>query len=157
MSKEKGRTIALRNSEKKLKISLLKEKELGQLKSSFVSTASHQFRTPLSIIQSNVGLLEMFANKMSKEELERHAKVTSRITGAIAKMTKLMDNVLILGKLTSGNVHYNPKSLIVVGVCEQLVEEFNDLTIEGRTISALTIGEPYNVYLDPKFTDASFS
>ena len=149
LSKEKGRTIALRNSEKKLKISLLKEKELGQLKSSFVSTASHQFRTPLSIIQSNVGLLEMFANKMSKEELERHAKVTSRITGAIAKMTKLMDNVLILGKLTSGNVHYNPKSLIVVGVCEQLVEEFNDLTIEGRTISALIIGEPYNVYLDP--------
>jgi PAS domain S-box-containing protein len=150
LSKEKNRTIALRTSEKKLKVSLLKEKELGQLKSSFVSTASHQFRTPLAIIQSNVGLLEMFANKTSKEELDRHTKVTGRITGAITKMTELMDNVLILGKLTSGNVHYNPKSLNVVEFCDQLVAEFNDVPAEGRTINAVTIGEPYNVYLDPK-------
>ena len=150
LSKEKGRTIALRNSEKKLRTSLMKEKELGDLKTSFVSTASHQFRTPLTIIQSNVGLLEMFASKISKEEIEKHTKITDRITGAIGKMTELMDNVLILGKLTSGNVHYNPKSSNVVGVCEQLAEEFNDVPIEGRTIRALTIGEPYNVYLDPK-------
>ena len=150
LSKEKSRTIALRNSKKKLRTSLMKEKELGQLKSSFVSTASHQFRTPLAIIQSNVGLLEMFANKKSQEEFEKYKKVNNRITGAISKMTELMDNVLILGESTSGNVHYNPKYLNVVEVCEQLAEEFNDVPIEGRTIRTLTIGEPYNVYLDSK-------
>ena len=148
--KVKERTAKLIKSEQKLRTSLMKEKELGQLKSSFVSIASHQFRTPLAVIQSNVGLLEMFANSTNIEELERYTKVTGRITGAIAKMTSLMDDVLILGKLTSGNVHCNPQSFNVVGVCEQLVEEFNYVPIEGRTISALTIGEPYNVYLDPK-------
>ena len=148
--KVKERTAKLIKSEKKLRTSLMKEKELGQLKSSFVSTASHQFRTPLAIIQSNVGLLEMFANKKSQEEFEKYKKVNNRITGAISKMTELMDNVLILGESTSGNVHYNPKYLNVVGVCEQLAEEFNDVPIKGRTIRALTIGEPYNVYLDSK-------
>jgi signal transduction histidine kinase len=97
-----------------------------------------------------VGLLEMFANSTNREELERYTKVTGRITGAIAKMTSLMDDVLILGKLTSGNVHCNPQSLNVVEFCDQLVAEFNDVNTEGRTISALTIGETYNVYLDPK-------
>ncbi len=53
LTKEKDRTIALKISEKKLKKSLIKEKELGQLKARFVTVASHQFRTPLAVIQSN--------------------------------------------------------------------------------------------------------
>ena len=148
--KVKERTAKLINSEKKLRTSLMKEKELGQLKSSFVSTASHQFRTPLAVIQSNVGLLEMFANKKSEKEFEKYRKVNNRITGAIAKMTELMDDVLILGKITSGNIYYKPQYLNILEFCDQLVAEFNDVPAEYRTISALTIGEPYNVYLDPK-------
>ena len=148
--KVKERTAKLINSEKKLRTSLMKEKELGQLKSSFVSTASHQFRTPLAVIQSNVGLLEMFANKKSEKEFEKYRKVNNRITGAIAKMTELMDDVLILGKITSGNIYYKPQYLNILEFCDQLVAEFNDVPAEDRTISALTIGEPYNVYLDPK-------
>ena len=83
--------------------SLIKEKELGDLKTHFVSTASHQFRTPLAAIQSNSELLQMLADNMDEEASKRFKKVTGRITGEIAKMTELMDEVLLLGKLTSGN------------------------------------------------------
>jgi len=54
---------------------LIKEKQLGELKSGFVSTASHQFRTPLSAIQSNAELLEMFSRTIGKEHKEKFRKV----------------------------------------------------------------------------------
>ncbi len=148
--KVKERTAKLIKSEKKLRTSLIKEKELGQLKSSFVSTASHQFRTPLAVIQSNVGLLEMFANKKSQEEFEKYKKVNNRITGAISKMTELMDNVLILGKLTSGNIHYNPENVDLIEFLKPLIKQFNSIQRDGRLIDFEIEGEASSFYLDSR-------
>ena len=62
-----------------LEASLAREKELGQLKSSFVAVASHQFRTPLAIIQSNSELLEMMNRMTVKQSGEKYSKVSKRI------------------------------------------------------------------------------
>jgi len=157
LSKEKERTIALISSEKKLKKSIIKEKELGKLKASFVTVASHQFRTPLAVIQSNAQLLEMF-NKMDvKQEPEKYAKVTSRITSAIANMTALMDDVLMLGKLTSGKVSYRPEDIDLVDFCTQMAEDFNTVQLDGRSIGFATAGEAYVVALDVKLLHHSLS
>jgi signal transduction histidine kinase len=140
-----------------LDYSLSKEKELGQLKTSFVSTASHQFRTPLAVIQSNTELLEMLATADKKQDPEKYKKVTSRITTAISKMTDLMDDVLSLGKLTSGNVSYVPEDLVLVEFCEKLAEEFNVVQLDGRSIICSTKGEAYKVQLDPKLLTHSLT
>ena len=140
-----------------LDYSLSKEKELGQLKTSFVSTASHQFRTPLAVIQSNTELLEMLITTGEKQEPEKYKKITNRITVAISKMTDLMEDVLSLGKLTSGKVSYTPEELDLVDFCVQLVEEFNAVQLDGRSISFVTDGEAYNLQLDPKLLTHSFS
>ena len=137
--------------------SLNKEKELGQLKTSFVTTASHQFRTPLAVIQSNAQLLEMFNATGEKIEPEKYKKVSGRITEAIAKMTGLMDDVLILGKITAGKVQYDPEDLAFVEFCENLVEEFNDVKADGGHLNFVIKGEPYNVALDPKLLTHSLS
>jgi len=157
LAKEKLRRTALINSEIKLKKSLLREKELGDLKTSFVSIASHQFRTPLAAIQSNSELLQILSNNMDEETSKRYRKVTSRITGEIAKMTELMDDVLILGKLTSRNVDYNPKKLNLVEFCKKLANEFDDVQHDGRSMNIVIIGEPYNVHIDPKLLTHSLS
>ena len=157
LSKEKSRTITLRNSEKKLKTSLLKEKELGDLKTSFVSTASHQFRTPLAIIQSNSELLLRLIDRSENKDIEQYKKVTGRIKGEIAKMTKLMDDVLSLGKLTTGNVSYVPEDTDLVEFCEKLSEEYNDIQLEGRSIIFSTKGEAYKVHLDHKLLTHALS
>ncbi|MFT6138159.1 MAG: signal transduction histidine kinase [Salibacteraceae bacterium] len=141
----------------KLKESLKNEKELSLLKNRFVSTVSHQFRTPLAVIQSNVGILEMFADKKSKEEFEKHRKVNSRITGAIAKMTSLMDDVLILGKLTSGHVSCKQQEFDLVEFCNELIERFNSIQGDGRILNFKILGEPCNVFLDPKLLTHSLS
>lgn len=151
------RTVELTNSEQKLKNSLLRERELGELKSSFVSTASHQFRTPLAVIQSNAELLEILARTGENKELEKYKKVTGRITREIAKMTELMDEVLILGKLTSGSVHYKPEEIDIVFFCNKLAKYFNYTPINGKVINVITEGKPYNIHLDPKLLNHSLS
>jgi signal transduction histidine kinase len=155
--KEKERTIALITSEKRLKKSLIKEKELGQLKASFVTVASHQFRTPLAVIQSNTELLEMLNNMGKKQEPENYAKVTNRITVAISKMTDLMDDVLTLGKLTSGNVPYTLEELDLVDFCKKMCEEFNSVQMDGRSLNVVTEGEAYMLQLDAKLLEHTLS
>jgi signal transduction histidine kinase len=130
---------------------------LGLLKTSFVSTASHQFRTPLAVIQSNTELLEIFVNNAGKEELEKYAKVTGRITGAIAKMTSLMDDVLILGKLTSEHFTCEQIEFDLVEFCNELIERFNSIQDDGRILNFKILGEPCNVSLDPKLLTHSLS
>ena len=126
----------------------IKEKELGELKSSFVSTASHQFRTPLAVIQSNTELLLMLADRSENKDIEKYTKVTGRIKGEIAKMTKLMDDVLILGKLTSGTLAYLPQELDLVQFCNAMIKQFNSIQMDGRILEFQLIGKPYNVILD---------
>jgi PAS domain S-box-containing protein len=155
--KEKERTIALITSEKRLKKSLIKEKELGQLKASFVTVASHQFRTPLAVIQSNAELLEMLLNAGKKIEPAKYSKVNNRITSAISKMTDLMDDVLTLGKLTSGNVPYTPEDLDLVSFCKKMCEEFNSVQVDGRSLNVVTEGEPYMLELDVKLLEHTLS
>jgi len=133
-----------------LDYSLSKEKELGQLKTSFVSIASHQFRTPLAVIQSNTELLEMLNDMDVKQEPEKYKKITNRIIGAISKMTDLMDEVLVLGKLTSGNIHYKPEGLDLVEFSNVLIQQFNSIQKDGRTLDIIIKSVPYTVWLDPK-------
>jgi len=147
--------LAIANKE--LEGSLAREKELGKLKSSFVAVASHQFRTPLAVIQSNAELLEMLNNTGVKQEPEKYTKVTSRITAAIANITDLMDDVLVLGKLTSGKVHYDPAEVDLSGFCEKLVQEFNLIQKDDRMLDFVTSGEAYKVQLDAKILSHSLS
>lgn len=130
--------------------SLSKEKELGQLKTIFVSTVSHQFRTPLAVIQSNTELLEMLTNTGMKQDPEKYKKVTDRITEGISKMTDLMDEVLIFGKLNSGNIQYSPENLDLVEFCKILIKQFNSIQQDNRMIDFEIKGEARSVYLDSK-------
>jgi PAS domain S-box-containing protein len=155
--KEKQRTIDVIISEKKLKISLLKEIELGALKSSFISTASHQFRTPLSIIQSNAELLLILVSRIGNQEVEKYKKVTGRITEEIAKMTEMMDDVLVLGKITSGNVHYNTQDIDLVEFSKAIVNQFNVIQKDGRILEFEIVGEPCSITLDPKLLGHTLS
>lgn len=134
----------------KLKEALEKEKELGELKSRFVSTASHQFRTPLAVIQSNAELLNMVVEEteiMQKAKLER---ATARIAGEVTRMTTLMDDVLILGKVTSGKAPVQIKETAFLELCHELAEQFNGIQKDGRELGVNYSGEPRPVMIDAK-------
>lgn len=140
-----------------LEESLEREKELSQLKTSFVSMASHQFRTPLTVIQSNSDLLEILSTSNENKESDKYQKSINRIKDQIRKMTALIDEVLILGKLTSGNIHYSPEYVDVIKFCEILIKQFNSTQQDGRILKFKIEGKPYNAYLDSKLLSHSLS
>ena len=96
--------VELEQAKEKVIESLNKERELSELKSRFVSTASHQFRTPLTVIHSNIDLLEMSMDNLKVDLKQRFEKSFSRIKDETNRMTELMNDVLVLGKVNAGAI-----------------------------------------------------
>jgi PAS domain S-box-containing protein len=109
-----------KRSEEELLHTLEREKELGQLKSNFVSMVSHEFRTPLGIIQSSAELLREFHQKMQpverNEQLESIARNTRRMAG-------MMEGVLVLSRLDAGKLDFQPTVLDLNLFCRRVVDE----------------------------------
>jgi len=85
-----------------------KEKELGRLKSQFVSMASHEFRSPLSTILSSIDLIKKYNSPADEENRNRHIV---KIQQGVKDLTYIMDNFLSLGKLEEGSVKVNFESI----------------------------------------------
>lgn len=100
------RTIATRTAV--LKEALEKEHELGELKSRFVSMASHEFRTPLTAIVSSTSLIQKY-NDMGVTD--KQLKHFDRIKGSVRNLITILDDFLSLEKMESGSVRINSKEL----------------------------------------------
>ena len=111
---------ARKASEKALKDALEKERELGQLKSRFVSMASHEFRTPLTTILSSTFLLENRIDRMNDEQKARHFQ---KIKGSVEHMNQLLEDVLTIGTAEAGRLEFNPEPLNFKALCREAVEE----------------------------------
>ncbi|NJM55315.1 MAG: PAS domain S-box protein [Verrucomicrobiae bacterium] len=129
---------------------LEKERELGELKSRFVSMASHQFRTPLTVIQSNIELLELQKEILDERVQPKLEKVLTRIRFEVNRLTDLMNDVLILGKMNAGKVQADLNPLELDHFVGHLVEEFAQAN-STRAKPLLHIeGSPYPLLLDDK-------
>lgn len=109
----------LEESQTELEASLNKEKELNEIKSRFVSMASHEFRTPLSTILSSSALIGKY---QKSEEQEHRNKHTNRIKTAVKHLNDLLEDFLSVGKLEEGRVTIQPE-LIQVAECVRESEE----------------------------------
>ena len=91
----------LEKSKEELSEAFENEKELSELKSRFVTMASHEFRTPLSTILSSAYLLEKYNEQNRDEKVQKHLE---RIRGAVGGMKNILEDFLSLGKLEEGLV-----------------------------------------------------
>jgi PAS domain S-box-containing protein len=119
-STELGLMIQRKQAEGEIHKALAKEKELRELKSRFVSMTSHEFRTPLTTIQSSAELLERYSHRWGEEKKLTHLH---RIQLSVKHMTKLLDDILILGKVEAGKLEFNPVPIDLATFCRNLVEE----------------------------------
>ncbi|MEE9613517.1 MAG: PAS domain S-box protein [Thermodesulfobacteriota bacterium] len=110
---------------------LEREKDLGELKTRFVSMASHEFRTPLTSILSSSDIIKRYAARMTDEErAERLDKIQSEVT----HMTEMLEDVLVVGKAEAGRLEFNPRTLDLKKLCREFAE--------GAVLSA---GESHDV------------
>ena len=109
---------------KRAEVELLKtlerEKELSQLKSNFVSMVSHEFRTPLGIIQSSGELLRHFLKKMQPGERDEHLDSINRNT---RRMAGMMEEILVLSRLDAGKLDFQPAALDLNIFFRRVVDE----------------------------------
>lgn len=151
------RTKELDEARAHLAMSLEKEKELSELKSLFVATASHQFRTPLSVIQSNMGVLAMQKDNMNSEFKTCFERSFNRIKGSIERMTILMDDVLILGKLTAGGINLERKPVDLSELCKEIIATYDEIQTSNKKIEFIQEGKPIEFLLDVKLMQHAIS
>ncbi|MBE9019981.1 PAS domain-containing protein [Chroococcidiopsidales cyanobacterium LEGE 13417] len=119
-----------KRTEAEIRLALEKEKELGELKSRFVTMASHEFRTPLATILSSSELLEHYSHKWSEDRKLNHLQ---RIQTSVKHMTQLLNDVLLIGKAEAGKLEFKPLLIDLKQFCHEIVEEIQ-LTASDRQI-----------------------
>jgi PAS domain S-box-containing protein len=125
------RDITLRKqNEAEVQQALTQERELSELKSRFVTTTSHEFRTPLSTILSSADLLEFYAEKGGLDKYREH---TSRIQNAALSMNNLLSDILVFEKAEANMLQCDPVAIDLRAFCGSLVEEMrlNDKGYHG--------------------------
>ncbi len=134
-----------------LEKSLQRERQLNELRAGFISTASHQFRTPLTIIQSGVEIMEMYLDGLPEEKRTPFYKQFQRIEGEVQRLQDLMNDILLLGRAGAKRTPFNPEILDLVSFCEEIINnKFNTRFPESRKISLTVIGKKQLLSFDPK-------
>ncbi|MCX6290564.1 MAG: PAS domain-containing sensor histidine kinase [Bacteroidetes bacterium] len=135
----------IRNAENEIREALEKEKELNEMKSKFVSIASHEFRTPLSTILSSVSLVDKYDKPEDSEKRHKHI---DRIKSSVKNLTEILNDFLSLEKLEVGKVEAHPDEIDLVHFSEDLREEMQTLAKHGQHIIYRHEGDVQTASLD---------
>jgi PAS domain S-box-containing protein len=150
--KVEKRTSKLRETMEKLEASkddlskaLSKEKDLGDLKSAFVSMASHEFRTPLSTILSSASLLAKY--KLTEEQDKRDKHVL-RIKSSVINLNNILNEFLSLGKIEDGKITKHDSVFNIKELISQQINEIAEIFKPGQQVNYQHSGN-VDVILDP--------
>lgn len=135
----------LEQSKDELAKALAAERELGELKSRFVSMASHEFRTPLSAILTSASLIEKYPASDQQEKRLRHVH---RIKSSVNHLNNILEEFLSVGRLEEGRVEATWSWVELPGLIDEVVTDLQDMLKTGQTIQTqLTCPKP--VFSDP--------
>jgi PAS domain S-box-containing protein len=143
-----------KQSEAELHRTLAHEMELSQLKSNFVSMVSHEFRTPLGIIQSSAELLRDFYQKMQPGEREEQLESIARNT---RRMAGMMEEILVLSRLDAGKLDFQPAALDLNAFCRRLLDEVLSATNRRCHIELLLSPVPAQAQADERLLGHIFT
>ena len=133
-----------------LQQTLQREQELNQLKSQFVSTASHEFRTPLATIQSSVDLIKLYLGLPapgSGLSIQKHLTVIEK---QIHQFGVLLTDILTIGTIESGKVSFNPQWVDIISICDEIIATHFSQPDNQRGVRLIREGTPCPVFLDTK-------
>lgn len=137
--KVQARTSKLQETMQKLEASkdelsktLSKEKDLGDLKSGFVSMASHEFRTPLSTILSSASLLAKY--KLTEEQSKRDKHIL-RIKSSVLNLNNILNEFLSLGKIEDGKIAIHKSVFNIEEFISQQINEMTEILKPGQHVN----------------------
>ncbi len=126
---------------------LEKERELNEMKTNFISMASHEFRTPLTTILASIDLLDMYHKDW--DDLKIKSKI-ERIQNAVFAMTGLLDEVLTLSRTDLGRISFDPIDLKISDFCTEILEQIKLQKLPNHIIKFNNRLLQSNIIADPK-------
>jgi PAS domain S-box-containing protein len=131
--------------ENSLRDSLQKEKELNELKSLFVSKASHEFRTPLSVMLFAAESLGNYFDSMTREA---RAKKINRIKKNIKFLKNVIEKVLDLSHLDSGRIQFRPEKTNLNEFIKNIITETRTIPGIKHQVALSLLRQPVSVFID---------
>jgi PAS domain S-box-containing protein len=129
ITKLEEEVIERKKAEEEVRKSLEKERELNELKSKFVSIASHEFRTPLSTVMSSAALIQQYKDKKDYDKQDKHIL---RIKSSVNHLTLILNDFLSLGKLEEGKVDVKIENIEIRHFLNEITEEVTSFLKEGQ-------------------------
>ncbi|HZY81004.1 MAG TPA: HAMP domain-containing sensor histidine kinase, partial [Cyclobacteriaceae bacterium] len=118
---------------------LSREREMSELKSRFVSIASHEFRTPLSVVLSSVTLIEQYSTANSDERVQKHL---NRIRSSVTNLTTILNDFLSLDKLEQGKVEVETRTFNLLEFVKEIIDELRVVRKKGQEVLLTHEGDP---------------
>ncbi|MEO1628047.1 MAG: PAS domain-containing sensor histidine kinase, partial [Bacteroidota bacterium] len=108
------------------------QRHLNELKSKFITMASHQFRTPLSTIQSSADLIRRYAKPGQLAQREKHA---IRINQAVVQLSGILQDFFVVNRLDDGKIALQFSEFAFTELLEEIRQESQGLLKEGQSIA----------------------
>lgn len=121
----------LEKTKKELNKALNKERELNELKSRFVSMASHEFRTPLTTMMSSLSLVTKYGEQNDTNNQSKHV---GKIKASINNLTDILNDFLSVSKLEEGKVEYVPENINLKDFIPEIISEMQSVTKKDQRI-----------------------
>ena len=128
----------LEKSKKELHMALQKEKELNELKSRFVSMASHEFRTPLTTMMSSLSLVTRYGENNDKDNQLKHV---GKIKNSINNLTDILNDFLSVSKLEEGKVENLPEPLDIKLFMGEIISDMQSMAAAEQLIVQHHVGK----------------
>ncbi len=136
----------LEQSQEELSSALDKERQLNEIKSRFVSMASHEFRTPLTTVLSSASLISKYTAAEDQEKRDKHIQ---RIKNSVNNLNDILEDFLSLGKLNEGKVDITCEKVDLGKLIKDTVEEMKPMMKKGQYFELECIGD-CNGFTDKK-------
>ena len=121
----------LEQSKDELAKALAAERELGELKSRFVSMASHEFRTPLTAVLTSASLIEKYPTTEQQDKRQKHL---DRIRSSVNHLNDILEEFLSVGRLEEGRVEARPSRFRLDALVRDVVADLHGMLKAGQTI-----------------------
>jgi PAS domain S-box-containing protein len=140
----------IRDRTAELIASLEREQGLNEMKSDFVSMASHEFRTPLSTLMTSVSLIEKYVDSGDREKAHKHL---AKITGAVKTLTNILEDFLSLDKLEHGKVDVTAQTFELPPFVEKVLDDLKGICKKRQRIRYRHAG-PTSIHFDTKLLNS---
>lgn len=147
INKLENEVFVRKRAEEEAQKALGRERELNDLKSKFVSIASHEFRTPLSTVLSSASLIDQYNDRKEHEKVKKHVQ---RIKSSVNHLTSILNDFLSLGKLEEGKIDVIKEPLMIEEFLKEVQEEILPTLRAGQQLEIRCEGAAIEIFSDAR-------